>query len=193
VFVTLGRRFWGQFGASVGPEWDEMFGSTAWRAVSSVAGAPAQARFLADCYRTALLDVGFKFLLDFELVDERGEHLYLIHATTNVRGLEKMKDAIWAVDPVSGAAFRDPRDLGIGQETLGLDWQPNVAPLKPLILEWLDTGPQTVEALRQRAFLETVYKPMHATTAIRRLVDEGLLRRSPPEGRLVGATVVAKP
>lgn len=192
VFVTLGRRFWQQFGKSLDPGWDRMFGSTRWREVSAVSGAPAQARFLMECYRVALRDAGFPYLLDFELVDDSGEHLYLIHATRSERGREKMKEAIWAVDPVSGAGFRDPRDVGEGQQALGLEWQPNIEPLKPLILDWLRGGPLPVDQVRRRVFRETIYKPVHASRAVEELVRAGLLRRDPPNGKLTATVVVAR-
>lgn len=192
VFVTLGRRFWRQFGTALAPEWDDMFGSDEWRAVAKVPGAAAQARFIADQYRRALRSVGFRYLLDFELVDVRGEYLYLVHATTNERGVEKMKEALWAVDPVAGTGFQDPRGQVTGQELLALEWQPAVTPLRRDILDWLVKGPMTVEDIKRRTALETVYKPSHATTAVGTLVAEGSVRRSPPSGRLVGSVVIER-
>jgi three-Cys-motif partner protein len=193
VIVTIGRRFWRQFGGVVGPEWDAMFGSAAWRAVESIPSAAAQARFIADTYRAALRSVGFGYLLDFELISERGDYLYLIHATTHAKGLEKMKEAIWSVDPVAGAGFRDPRDLGGQQQALDLEWQPNVAPLRQMIIEWLGTGPRTLEDLSDRAFFDTIYRRPHARAAVTELVRDGLLHRSPPSGRLVPTTLLSKP
>ncbi|WP_406124726.1 hypothetical protein OHQ89_22405 [Streptomyces canus] len=44
------------------------------------------------------------------MVDEVGRKLYLIFDTQHERGLEKMKDAMWKVDPSYGVRYRDPRD-----------------------------------------------------------------------------------
>lgn len=190
VFVTLGRRFWAQFKTAVGPEWDEMFGSSDWRQVNEISGASAQAQFLMTCYRRALHDAGFGYVLDFELVDERGEHFYLIHGTTHPLGVEKMKDALWKVDPVTGAGFRDPRGQMEGQQSLGLGWEPDLGPLKPMIIEWLAQGSRSLEAIRQRVFDETVFKATHANRVVTEMLREGLLRRAPSSGRLTGDTML---
>jgi three-Cys-motif partner protein len=193
VFVTLGSRFWTQFGSAVGSDWDDMFGSAEWRRVSEISGAPAKAAFLKTCYRSALKDAGFDFILDFELVDDHGQHFYLIHGTTHALGFERMKDALWKVDPVAGAGFRDPRGQAEGQQALGLIWQPELAPLRDMILSWVAERPASVDSLRDRVFGETIYKRMHATSVIRDLVQDGLLRRDPPMGRLSGTSVVSRP
>ena len=190
VLVTLGSRFWRQFGPALDPKWDSMFGSPGWRGVTEVDGGAAKARFLANAYRTALHSVGFRYLLDFELVGDRGEYLYLVHATTHERGLEKMKDAVWAADPVHGVGFRDPRGELEGQATLEFEWQPNVEPLVHLIREWVTARPMTLDDVRRNAFFETVYKSSHATEAVRTLLARGLLRRTPPDGRLNGASLL---
>ena len=101
-----------------------------------------------------------------------------------------MKDAIWDVDPVSGFGFRDPRRQDRGQQALGLEWRPDLAPLRRILLDWLAGGPQRVETLRRRTFLETVYRAPHASQALRALRDDGLLRASP--GRLTDTTVVER-
>ena len=42
--------------------------------------------------------------------DEGGRELWLLFGTSSLLGVEKMKDAMWAVDPVYGVRYRDPRD-----------------------------------------------------------------------------------
>ncbi|WP_260326384.1 hypothetical protein [Streptomyces sp. TLI_185] len=42
--------------------------------------------------------------------DEGNRKLYLIFGTQHELGLEKMKDAMWKVDPSYGVRYRDPRD-----------------------------------------------------------------------------------
>lgn len=190
VFVTLGRRFWSQFGKSVGSEWDAMFGTDEWRAVAEIRGAPAQAAFLKACYRRSLQQAGFTYVVDFELVDARGEHLYLIHGTTHQLGVERMKDALWKVDPVSGAGFRDPRGQLQGQQPLGLDWEPDLSPLRAMVSEWIADGAKSLEHLRRRTFEDTVYKQAHASRVVGEMVREGLLGREPTGGRLVGTTMI---
>jgi hypothetical protein len=60
------------------------------------------------------------------MIDDTGSDLYLIDGTRNRRGLEKMKEAMWKVDPVQGVHYRDPRNPNQGT----LDF--NVLHLEPL-------------------------------------------------------------
>jgi three-Cys-motif partner protein len=190
VFVTIGSRFWRQFGSSLDPKWDSMFGSSEWRAVKDVDGGPAKARFLADTYRAALRSAGFDYVLDFELVDERGEHFYLVHATTHDLGLTRMKDAVWAADPVRGVGFRDPRGEVEGQATFEFEWQPNLDPLTDLVRQWLREQPMTLDQVRKAALFETVYKEKHARDVVRTMLAEGSLRRTPAQGQLNGSSLL---
>jgi hypothetical protein len=108
---------------------------------------------------------GFPLHLTFELVDEKGHELLLVFGTGNSRGMEKMKDAMWRVDPVTGSRFRDPRDPNQMQLDLS-ESDPNLALLSQQILVELESGPKSMEALQNFALLETVYKKVHAKKAV---------------------------
>ncbi len=59
----------------------------------------------------------------------RGSNLlYLVYGTNSELGVEKMKDAIWRVDPFEGVGYRDPRDPD--QETLAIEPTPRLGPLR---------------------------------------------------------------
>ena len=77
--------------------------------------------------------------------------------TGNSRGMEKMKDAMWRVDPVTGPRFRDPRDPNQMQLDLS-EADPNLSVLSQHILRELESGPKSMEDLQNFALLETVYK-----------------------------------
>jgi three-Cys-motif partner protein len=87
---------------------DEAFGSQEWQ---NVFQQPPSGKFtfLREQYRNTLRQAGFTHTLYFEMVDEGGRMLYLIFGTQHERGLEKMKDAMWKVDPSYGVRYRDPR------------------------------------------------------------------------------------
>lgn len=95
------------------------------------------------------------------MLDETGHDLHLVFGTSHPRGLEKMKDAMWKVDPVQGMRYRDPRDPD--QIALDLAVQPNTAPLRRAILAELEHGERTVVQLKEHALLETVYRWPHVT------------------------------
>lgn len=125
VLVTFGTSFLTRFGADPAhePSGDEVFGGPAWRRVHRL--APDQKKsFLVSTYRQSLMQAGFRYVISFEMIDDTGHDLHLVFATSSPLGLEKMKDAMWKVDPVQGVHYRDPRDPD--QLTFDLDLHPNL-------------------------------------------------------------------
>ena len=157
----------------MGPDADEVFGhDPAWRRVSDLADGAAKRRFLLTEYRSMLKKTGFSYLLDFEMIDRRGESMYLVFGIKHERGLQKMKEAIWEVDPNFGVKFRDPRDEQ--DEALFTVDEPQDAPLRRLLLEEMRNGePVKVQTLRRFALFETVYKESHVLPALERLRQDG--------------------
>lgn len=154
---------------------DRVFGDPGWRAVVDQPTPEAKKRFLVDRYRSGLAGVGFPYSLTFEMIDEGGHELFLIFGTQNELGVEKMKDAMWKVDAVSGQRFRDPRDLN--QLAFSID-EPDLSSLKKEILDQVDAGRTNLAELKVYALLETVFRPPHVSTAVAALCGEGKLQRS---------------
>jgi three-Cys-motif partner protein len=177
VIITLGTQHFIRFVSTKGPEADEVFGGdSSWREIDSMAVPEAKRRHILTCYRQTLAKAGFKFLVDFELIDTRGESLYLVFGTNHPRGLQKMKDSVWEVDRVYGVGFRDPRD--IQAETLFELTDPVLAPLGRLLITRLQTAPTQglrVETLRDFALYETVYRPEHVISTLVKLRDDNLI------------------
>ena len=112
VLITFERQWFVRFaGKEDAPAGDRFFGDDRWRPLASTGSAAEKKRNLIEEYQRRLADVGYRFSLVFEIVDEGGHELLLVYGTGNVRGLERMKDAMWAVDPVYGQRFRDPKDV----------------------------------------------------------------------------------
>lgn len=173
---------------------DRMFGESGWRKVRDLPDPAAKEQFLVGRYRETLNRAGLTMTSAFKLIDEGGRAFWLIHGTGHPKGIEKMKDAMWDADPVSGFRFRDPRDPGQGELFESTDWTPNVSTLAGIVLQHLQaTGPITLEQIREFSLLQTVYRKPHATDAVRRLLREGRLRRNPEGGQLGGATVLSIP
>jgi hypothetical protein len=152
--------------------------------------APASKKtFLLEQYRGTLRRAGFVYTLVFEMVDEGGHSLFLMFGTTSERGLHRMKDAMWKVDPHNGVRYRDPRDPG--QMLLDLEIEPNTGPLERGILGHLgEAGPRTVDQLRRYALLQTVYRPEHVLGVVRGLLQQERVRRSPAHGQLNAASSI---
>jgi hypothetical protein len=140
--------------------------------------------FLVSTYRDSLKTAGFRFVLSFEMLDEGGRDIHLVYGTTSHKGLEKMKEAVWKVDPVRGIRYRDPRDPD--QTTLDFTLNPETGPLRQAVLAELGKGERTLEQLKEMALLETVYRPPHVTPVVRRLLSTGIVARYPERGQLSG-------
>jgi three-Cys-motif partner protein len=177
VIVTLGPQSFMRFVSQLGPAADEVFGGdSAWRDIETMTDAAAKRQHLLTCYRKTLADAGFSYLLDFELIDARGESLYLVFGTNHRRGVEKMKDSLWEVDPVFGVGFRDPRDEQ--HETLFELTDPHLAPLTRLLYQRIRrTSPDGIRVadLREFALYETVFRPQHVIGALETLRRRGVI------------------
>ncbi|UCN14606.1 three-Cys-motif partner protein TcmP [Cellulomonas iranensis] len=175
VIVTFLPEHFLRFVTDMGPEIDDVFGGDpSWREVQTLTTPAQKIRFVLTKYREMLKRAGFRYILDFEMVDTTGTVLYLVFGTTSELGLEKMKDTLWEVDPLSGMGFRDPRD--VQAETLDLSLESvSHLPLQRLLRAELErTGPQKAWDLAQFTLFETVYRPkVHALTALRAMRDKG--------------------
>lgn len=187
VFVTFGTSHLTRFGSAGASQQagDLAFGGAAWRQVLDL---PAEQKkpFLVDTYRDSLTQAGFSYVISFEMRDEGGHDLHLVFGTRHRRGLEKMKDAMWKVDPVHGIQFRDPRDPD--QLAFEINLDPNTAPLRRSLLTELAKGDRTVQQLRDHALFETVYRAEHVSSVLRELRDQGIVRCTPR--RITKSTVI---
>lgn len=171
VIVTLQPQHFLRFVEQMTEGADDVFGGNpAWRNITTMTDPEEKRRYLLTAYREMLAGAGFSYLLDFELVDRRGQLLYLVFATKHKLGMAKMKDSLWAVDPVFGIGFRDPRD--VLQQSLFEPDEAQTAPLAGLLAARLsDRGPCRVAELREFALLHTVFQPQQVICALQTLRD----------------------
>lgn len=163
---------------------DVAFGGTHWQGVFDQE-PHHKLRCLVEAYRQTFRLAGFEHSLGFVMLDEGGHELWLLFATSSVKGVEKMKDAMWAVDRVHGVRYRDPRDPD--QMLLDIETVPYAAPLARMIVERLAAGGRTLEELRDWVNLSTVYKRGQVLGTVRDLIKAGRVAR-PAQGRLEGST-----
>ena len=110
VIITMKPQYFSRFAeVSDITHGDKVFGGVDWREVAQQS-SEAKERWLLQRYRDTVHAAGFPYVLHFELVDKRGESLFLVFGTTHSKGLTKMKKAMWEVDDVAGIGYRDPRD-----------------------------------------------------------------------------------
>lgn len=166
VLVTLQEQFFVRFrehGAG-----DRVFGTSDWKQVSEQPTPAARHDFLLRLYRTQLHAAGFKYVLMFELCDERGHKLFLFFGTTNIRAVELFKDAVWHVDGFRGEKFKDPRHADqLAFEITAPDFQA----LDEELLRMIDShGTIDLETLKTHVTTETIYKAQHTRPRIDDLV-----------------------
>jgi three-Cys-motif partner protein len=185
VIITFEPQYFARFaGSDKVQHGDTVFGDPDWRRVADQSDS-AKAKWTVAKYRSVLQDVGFPFILTFELVNTRGHSLFLIFGTTHVRGLQKMKEAMWEVDPINGVQYRDPADPD--QQLLDIEIEPVTAPLRRELLEYLRAEPQhaaSVGDLRRFALYRTVYKESQVKPVLDQLVDQELAIGDGTDGRV---------
>jgi three-Cys-motif partner protein len=161
---------------------DTVFGDPSWREVAKQP-SETKTRWVVSKYRDVLVEAGFPFVLTFELVNTHGHSLFLIFGTTHVRGLQKMKEAMWEVDPITGVQYRDPADPN--QELLDIQIEPATAPLRRELLAHLDSLPNkeaSVSDLRRFALYRTVYKESQVKPVLDQLAASGRIAGDGPTG-----------
>ncbi|MDN3023499.1 three-Cys-motif partner protein TcmP [Streptomyces sp. S.PB5] len=157
---------------------DAAFGNQEWQAVFQQPSSH-KLTFLREQYRGTLRQAGFTHTLYFEMVDEGNRKLYLIFGTRHELGLEKMKDAMWKVDPSYGVRYRDPRDTQ--QQMLELVFEPDTAPLRRILRDYISEAPdgRTIPELKRYTLLETVFRPAQVIEAVRQLRETGAVTTDP--------------
>ncbi len=169
---------------------DRMFGDRGWREVRNQPDPKSKERFLVEQYEDLLRRVGLHLPSAFKLVDEGGRAFWLVHGTRHQKGLEKMKDAMWDADPISGFSFRDPRDPDQATLFQSSDWPPDIEGLVMILEAHLREvgGSATVRELRDFVFYETVYRVAHANLAMKAMLAHRSIQREPSAGRIEGST-----
>lgn len=99
---------------------DDVFGVPDWREAQALVGHE-RTDFLRRLYITQLTLPGIsgraEYARAFSMLDGGKRPIYdLVFATNHVRGIDRMKDALWKVDGVTGERFSDA--TSIGQATL---------------------------------------------------------------------------
>lgn len=89
---------------------DRLFGTSNWRSIVDQSLEPKEReRQLHDLYQRQLQAVGgAKYARSFRMVNDRNHtEYYLFFGTNNLVGLDKMKQAMWKVDPTGTFSFSD--------------------------------------------------------------------------------------
>lgn len=199
VIVTFGSNWFSRREAEEPDKLNDVFGGAEhWSASDPTTSSEDRWRVWLETYRSALLRAGFNYALQFQVVPKTGQPLHLVFGTAHPSGVEAFKDAMWNVDTSDGMKFSDPRTTRAKQEAMRA-MQPTLfddpeAPdpeLLGFVIDRLETGPGTVEEIRDYLLRETArWLPKHARSAVAYLVNEGRVGREPESGQLTRDVVL---
>ncbi|AMB60562.1 hypothetical protein AWU67_14015 [Microterricola viridarii] len=123
------------------------------------ASDPNRGTFLRDLYRDQLMkECGFKYVRHFEMVNSQGRTgNYLFFCTRHKLGLEKMKDAMWRVDPQAGNRFSD---ILAGQQVL-FDDVVDTGPLRAELKRVFSGRTVSIEMIEDYVLVNTPFAKTH--------------------------------
>lgn len=87
------------------PHLDELFGTSEWRRHAAIPNWRDRKQAIFGLYRAELKRRGASQVIHFELYEGASLVYAIFFATKHPLGSDKMKEAIWKVDPFSGHAF----------------------------------------------------------------------------------------
>jgi hypothetical protein len=142
---------------------------------------------------------GLKYVRSFDIISSAGTNAgyTLFFGTNNLeRGLCRMKETMWALDPVKGQAFRD----STGKQWTLFEEEPDLTPLTAALIKEFGSEPFSIEDAERFTLAETPYIPKHLRKPILKPMEEaGKLEfvsgkpnrraRTYPEGTVVRFTV----
>jgi len=140
----------------------KMFGSEDWKPLLMLEGEERRRAFL-DLYieRLRATDgANAKFVRSFEMYGKDGALVYwMVFCTNHERGLEKMKDAMWQVDP--SGTFRY-RDTTARNQTVMFEPRPAYHKLREMLLEhFAGRRGVAIDEIDRHVLLDTPFRKSH--------------------------------
>jgi three-Cys-motif partner protein len=134
---------------------DALFGTPDWREARHFTDLDSRLRVLVNLFRRQL-EQSARWSRAIEIVPaDRNNTHFLFFGTSNRKGLAKMKEAMWKLDPVSGQRFQDSSNV---DHPVLFEPEPNVAPLKQMLRDHFGTRPFTIEEAEGFTLFETPFR-----------------------------------
>jgi three-Cys-motif partner protein len=168
---------------------DAWFGTPKWRRALSLPDSGSRNRFLHNLYLRQLRKTArAKFVRSFQMRNDRDvTDYYLFYATNNLRGLAKMKEAMWKVDVSGEFTFSDATNP---DQLILFAKEPRLDVLKLAITERFGGRETTVGEVEEFVLAETPFRETHYKARVLRpmeLADPPQLEAvNPPSGRRRG-------
>ncbi len=137
-----------------------LFGNEDWRGAIPLTWEERLV-FLHDLFRDQLRRSGCTYVRSFEIRSggARGYHLYF--GTTNPLGLERMKEAMWSLDPLNGQGYTDSTE---GNQLVLFEARADTAPLLAALKAHFGRREFSIEEAERHTLIGTAFP----TTYLRR-------------------------
>ena len=139
---------------------DSFFGTPDWRQGVALADPRARNRFLHDLYvRQLRQSAGVKYVRSFQMRNAQDvTDYYLFYATNNLRGLQKMKEAMWRVDESGEFSFSDATNP---DQLVLFAKEPNFRVLERQIVSRFGGRVTTVGEVEEFVLADTAFRETH--------------------------------
>lgn len=133
---------------------NKLFGTEEWKNTKDI----------PELYKRQLEKIA-KYVISFKMINKHNQNNYILFFGTNhIRGLEKMKDSMWKVDPKGDFQFSsfdyDPK------QTVLIQQKPNFSILKNMIIKEYAGKLVSIEELELFVSTKTFFKKSHFKTSI---------------------------
>ncbi len=138
--------------------YDELFGTREWNQITMQAEtADGREQLTCDLYTKQLRAVAqIRYVRSFQMINQQNTTDYfLFFGTNNRKGLEKMKDAMWKVDPDSGYSFSDRTNK---YQLQLFEKGPDYDLLKRLLVSQFSGKTTTIEQIDEYILAETPFR-----------------------------------
>lgn len=167
---------------------DDFFGTSKWRDCLSIGEPRARNRFLHDRYVDQLRSAAkVNYVRSFEMRNDKDvTDYYLFYGTNNLKGLQKMKEAMWKVDASGEFKFSDATDPN--QRVFFAE--PAFEILQAQIVKRFAGLETTVGDVQRFVLAETAFRETHYKRRVLHVLESALPPRleavDPPKNRRKG-------
>jgi three-Cys-motif partner protein len=167
--------------------YDALFGTSEWRKIRATHMSPAEReRQVHDLYASQLKRAaGATYVRSFRMRNKNNRPDYfLFFGTKNLRGLDRMKQAMWKVDPSGAYDFSDTTNPA--QQVL-IAPEPDFSVLRAIIKQTFSGQAVTVQEIEDFVIEHTAYSSSHYRRVLKLMEQNGELEVvNPPSKRKIG-------
>lgn len=164
---------------SLQKHYHQLFGTNKWQKIIENIDSytPSERRyFLHKLYQYQLHKAGLDYVISFEMKNEKNATDYfLYYGTKHIKGLEKMKDAMWAVDNSGAYTFSDYEAEQAQLKFVEFD-EPDINILADEIYSKFKGEKIKCDKVKDFIVTDTIFRrSKHANAALKILEEKGLL------------------